>query len=151
MMSNKRRTDAARGRNRRGLTGGPAGLLLGMLIAAAPMAVQAQSSRIPNAELQGFLDRCVQRCTDTRSYGFCADMCGCMTHEIGRYWDMAEYQERISRLSADNNDPQVQGQIGRLASACGARANMPLSSIVGDYGGAAGGGVSGGVGGSGMR
>lgn len=116
---------------------GSIGVLLGMLAFATPVTAQTQSARIPDGQLQTYFNECVRTCAPTRGYAFCADTCGCMTHEIGARWDMARYRERTGRVMVDRNDPQVQAQMSRLASTCAARASTPLGGGAGSaiYGG----------------
>jgi hypothetical protein len=94
-------------------------LVLGAVIFAPSVAAQAQS--IPNPHLQVSLDRCLQSCSSAHSYGFCAEMCGCITGEIGRYWDMDDFRTRAARLQSNPQDPQVHGEMTRLANYCASR------------------------------
>lgn len=57
--------------------------LLAMLVAMLPLAAGAEP--IPKAALEQSFGQCVSRCDEAHGYGFCADMCGCMTGEMSRH------------------------------------------------------------------
>ena len=97
--------------------------LLGALIVALPVAVQAQEAMkegIPDDFLRSSFDECVSNCgtAAAHSYSFCLGMCGCMAGEIGRHWDMDEANARVQRLRSDPADAEVAGEMTRLAQYC---------------------------------
>ncbi len=100
-------------------------MLLAALLLVLPLSAQAQpQNRIPDSQMQSFFGECLKTCDADRSYAYCADMCGCMTHEASRHWDADGLREREQRLLADAGDVEVTDQMRRLASACAARARM---------------------------
>lgn len=97
-----------------------------MFLAAAVALLPAMASAEPVSPpaLQNSLNQCVQQCSSARSFGFCADMCGCMVGEMGRHWDKADFDARALRLQTDPREPGVGAEMGRLASYCSRRAAM---------------------------
>lgn len=76
---------------------------------------------IDDAALQTTFDECVNSCDAVHVRGFCNEICGCMTGEMGRYWDEDDFRRRIERLQGDAADPDVRAEMDRLAQDCAAR------------------------------
>lgn len=92
---------------------------LATLVLAIPAVGHAQS--INDAGLQTTSDEFVNSCDAVHARGFCNEICGCMTGEMGRHWDEDDFRGRIERLQADAADPDVRAEMDRLAQYCAAR------------------------------
>ena len=93
--------------------------LAALVLLLIPAAGHAQS--IDDATLQLTFDECVNSCQAAHAGGFCNEICGCMTGEIGRHWDEEDFLGRVERLQADAADPDVRAELDRLAQYCAAR------------------------------
>ncbi|NWG46139.1 MAG: hypothetical protein HXY25_06280 [Alphaproteobacteria bacterium] len=101
-----------------------AALAIGAFLPAMAVAQSGQvqgQDRIPERVLREQNEACMNRCTDSKSVGYCSDMCGCMGAEMARYWTLDEYQQRFSRMSTDQQDSQTNGELQRIASYCAQR------------------------------
>lgn len=99
-------------------------LLLATALLCLPMLAHAEDhaeDRIPDSVLVEHNNACMDKCFETRSQVYCAELCSCMTGEMKRHWTAAEYQERTARLSDDLGDAGVQDEMSRLAQYCARR------------------------------
>lgn len=94
-------------------------LPIAALILALPFAAHAQP--IPEAELRVSFDECVRSCEPARGFSFCADMCGCMTHQVSRHWTIEDFVAHTDRIWADPDDPEMKDEIDRIARYCARR------------------------------
>ena len=93
--------------------------ILAAMILTVPLAAQAQQAPAP--VLERTLGECVRTCSESNSYPFCADVCGCMTGEIGRHWTDQDLVTRMTRLSKNPDDAMVRSEMSRIAQYCARR------------------------------
>lgn len=95
-------------------------MLLTALLVALPAVAMAQN-RIPDNVLREHNESCLAKCTETRSYAFCAETCTCMTGEMKRHWTVKDYQARSMKLFKNMDDRTLRNELGRMASHCAKR------------------------------
>ena len=103
---------------RRSLTALAAAALL-----ALPAAAVAQQT-IDDGALRRQNDACIARCSETRSYAACAEVCGWMAGEMRRHWTAEQYLEREGRFGADPADAEIGREMGLIANHCARRGRM---------------------------
>lgn len=100
-------------------------LLLTAVMAMAPALALAQAqdgAPLDDATLRQYNDSCIQQCTQSRSYAFCAEACGCMTAEMQRKWSSEDFRRYTEMLSQRDGSVEVRGRLSKMAEYCLERA-----------------------------
>lgn len=75
------------------------------LVAALALTIPAEP--VSDVDLQRSFSSCVEACGPGHARAFCNEICGCMTGEMGRHWDVDDFRGRAERLSANPEDADV--------------------------------------------
>lgn len=95
-------------------------VLVVAIVTMLPTMAIAQD-RIPDNLLRQHNESCVAKCSESRSYAFCAETCACMVGEMERHWTAKDFQDRSKKLSKSDDDRTVQKELGRIADYCAER------------------------------
>lgn len=95
-------------------------ILMAALLITVPSLTAAQT-RIPDTELRAQNESCLAKCSETRSYAFCAETCACIAGEMSRHWTAEDFRTRTDKLSKHAEDRSVHEEMDRMASYCAKR------------------------------